>query len=51
MGGRFDFERGGENGIGVIIVENYYIFGAATRENGKTARLVAGNFTRDFDSP
>ena len=29
--GRFGFDRDDENGIGVIIVENNYIFGAATR--------------------
>ena len=27
----FGFERGGKNGIGVIIVDNHYIFSDATR--------------------
>ena len=49
--GRFGFERGSKNGIGVIIVENHYIFGAATREIRKTAGLGDGNFARDFDGP
>ena len=51
MDGRFGFERGGENGIGVLIVEKHYIFGAATGEIGKTAGLVAGKFACDFDGP
>ena len=29
--GKFSFEWGGENSVKVIIVENRYIFGAATR--------------------
>ena len=49
MDGQFVFEWGGKNGIGVIIVENHYIFGAATREIGKKAGLIAGNFACDFD--
>ena len=49
--GQFGFDWGGGNCIGVIIVYNHYVFGAATREIGETAGLVAGNFTCDFDGP
>ena len=48
---QFGFERCSENGIGVIIVENHYIFGVATREIDKMDSLVAENFARNFDGP